>query len=140
MYAYEDKPAGTAVGVLVTNAEDKGVSNTYSLKSNYPDESNFSIRGNILYSADVFDFETKPTYEIGIEVQSPDGYTTTTHTINIRVAKDYSNRTIELKVYGKNLAGANLSGSTFPWPSTFEYTNLTDANLSGGNFTGLNFG
>ena len=59
LYAYEDKPVGTAVGVLVTDASDRGVSNKYSLKSNYPDESNFSIRGNILYSADVFDFETK---------------------------------------------------------------------------------
>ena len=64
IYAYEEKPAGTAIGVFVTNAADRGVSNTYSLLSNYPDESNFSIRGNILYSADVYDFETKPVMRL----------------------------------------------------------------------------
>jgi formylglycine-generating enzyme required for sulfatase activity/uncharacterized protein YjbI with pentapeptide repeats/alpha-tubulin suppressor-like RCC1 family protein/N-acetylneuraminic acid mutarotase len=138
-YAYEQKPVGNAIGVFVTDSPDRGVSNKYSLNSNYLDESNFSIRGNILYSADVFDSSIQQSYEIGIDIENPDGYVTS-EKINIWVAKDYSHRTMELKVYGKNLAGANLSGSTFPGPSTFEYTNLTDANLSRGNFTGLNFG
>jgi formylglycine-generating enzyme required for sulfatase activity/uncharacterized protein YjbI with pentapeptide repeats len=139
IYAYEEKPAGTAIGVFVTNAPDRGVYNTYSLLSNYPDESNFSIRGNILYSADVFDFETKPAYEIGVQVVSPDGYSTTTHTMNIRVAKDYSNRHMQLKALAKDLRGVNLSGASFTWDSYFDSSNLTDANLSRGNFSGLKF-
>ena len=111
-YAYEQKPKGTAIGVFVTDAPDRGVSNKYSLKSNYPHESNFSIRGNILYSADVFDASIQQSYEIGIDIENPDGYITS-ETINIWVAKDYSNRTMVLKVYGKDLAGANLSGPHF---------------------------
>ena len=35
LYAYEQKPVGTAIGVFVTDAPDRGVSKIF-LKSNYP--------------------------------------------------------------------------------------------------------
>ena len=136
LYAYEQKPSGTAIGVFVTDAPDRGVSNKYSLNSNYPDESNFSIRGNILYSADVFDASIQQDFEIGIDIESPDGYVTTTHTINIRVAKDYSGQSLVLNLYGKDLRGANMRGFTLLPGSRSYGANYSDADLTDANFSG----
>ena len=137
LYAYEQKPVGTAIGVFVTDAPDRGVSSKYSLKSNYPDESNFSIRGNILYSADVFDASIKQDFEIGIDIESPDGYVTS-ETINIWVAKDYSHQHLVVDATNTDLSGANFTRATMLPGSIFVHAKLIGADLTDANFSKVN--
>ncbi|MDC3336189.1 SUMF1/EgtB/PvdO family nonheme iron enzyme, partial [Opitutales bacterium] len=52
---------------------------------------------------------------------------------------DFSDQYLQLKALGKDLAGANLSGTSFTWDSEFDSTSLKNADLTEGNFSGLNF-
>jgi hypothetical protein len=69
----ENEPAGTQVGLLATTDPDTGDSFTYSLveDGNYPDNLAFSIDGDLLRTATVFDFETKSAYTI--KMRTTDG-------------------------------------------------------------------
>lgn len=69
----ENEPAGTVVGTLTTEDTDIHDNHTYSLVSGTgdADNSSFTIDGNILKTADTFDFETKSIYHI--RVQAIDG-------------------------------------------------------------------
>lgn len=71
-------PAGTMIGVLSTEDLDAGDSHTYELVSLGADPKNnasFDIEGNELVSGEIFDFETKDSYEINVRSTDAGGLT-----------------------------------------------------------------
>ena len=70
---------------------------------------------------------------------SPDGYTTTTHTINIRVAKDYSYQALSLAATHFDLRGANFTRATMLPGSIFNHAKLIGADLTDANFSNIDF-
>lgn len=72
----ENQPAGTVVGLLTGADPDAGDNFTFSLPVDaVPDNSSFTIAGNELRTAAVFDFETKNSYAIWIKVADAGGMT-----------------------------------------------------------------
>jgi len=71
----ENQPAGTVVGTLSTRDPDTGDTFTYSLVSGTGDEDNasFTISGDQLLTAEVFDYETKNSYSIRVRTTDNDG-------------------------------------------------------------------
>ena len=69
----EGEPVGTVVGNLATLDADSGDTHTYSLVAG--DTAAFSILGASLLTAAVFDFATKPSYEITIRGTDSGGLT-----------------------------------------------------------------
>jgi len=72
----ENEPSGTLVGFFTTDDEDAD-SHVYDFVSGAGDTDNasFSISGNELLTAEVFDFETKSSYSIRIESDDQNGGT-----------------------------------------------------------------
>jgi hypothetical protein len=64
----ENQPLGTAVGNFSTTDPDSGDTHTYTLAAGAGDTDNaaFTIVGNTLQTAAVFDFETKSSYSIRV--------------------------------------------------------------------------
>ena len=64
----ENQPAGTAVGTLSTTDPDTGNTFTYSLVAGpaAPDNASFTISGNTLQTAAIFDYEAKSSYSIRV--------------------------------------------------------------------------
>ncbi|MBO6496559.1 MAG: Ig-like domain-containing protein, partial [Roseivirga sp.] len=64
----ENNAVGAEIGVLSTTDADAGDSHTYTLVSGTGDADNasFTITGNKLLAAEVFDFETKDSYSIRV--------------------------------------------------------------------------
>jgi hypothetical protein len=64
----ENEPVGTAVGTFSTTDPDSGHTHTYSLVAGAGDADNasFTIVGNSLRTAAVFDYETKNSYSIRV--------------------------------------------------------------------------
>ena len=64
----ENEPSGTAVGSLSTTDPDTGNTFTYSLVSGTgsTDNASFTISGNTLQTAAIFDYETKNSYSIRV--------------------------------------------------------------------------
>jgi methionine-rich copper-binding protein CopC len=71
----ENQPVGTAVGTFSSTDPDPGDTFTYTLASGLGDTDNgsFSIVGNELRTAAVFDFETKSTYSIHVRTTDSAG-------------------------------------------------------------------
>jgi len=71
----ENQPIGTLVANLTARDEDVGDTHTFSLENTtlFPDNTSFSIIGNQLVTAAVFDFETKSTYTIYLRVTDQTG-------------------------------------------------------------------
>lgn len=71
----ENQNAGTQIGVLTATDPDVGDNHTFTLANNaqYPDNASFSVAGNLLLTAQTFDFETKPTYNIHVRVADQAG-------------------------------------------------------------------
>lgn len=69
----ENQPIGTLVGELSTTDPDQGDTHTYSLSGT--DAASFSINGNNLETAEVFDFEAKPSYSIEVTTTDIGGAT-----------------------------------------------------------------
>ncbi len=71
----ESLAVGTLVGNLSTTDEDAGETHTYSLVSGIGDTDNasFTIDGDRLESAEVFDFETKNSYSVRIQTNDGNG-------------------------------------------------------------------
>ncbi|WP_425393071.1 cadherin domain-containing protein [Ekhidna sp.] len=71
----ENNQIGDVIGAMSTTDEDAGESFTYSLVSGAGDTDNasFSIVGNELQAAEVFDFETQNSYSIRIETNDGNG-------------------------------------------------------------------
>jgi|GEM_PF-3338468 len=64
----ENQSSGTTVGILSTIDQDAGASHTYSLVTGdgSTDNGSFTISGNNLQSATVFDYEVKSSYSVRI--------------------------------------------------------------------------
>ncbi|MBL7111124.1 MAG: cadherin domain-containing protein [Bacteroidales bacterium] len=64
----EAQPAGTFVGKLTTTDPDEGDTHIYSLVEGdgWPDNGSFNISGDSLFTAEVFDYDTKSTYNIRV--------------------------------------------------------------------------
>jgi len=92
----ENKPAGTLAGSLSTSDPDAGDTFTYSFTCVTPgaDDASFSIAGNILNTAAIFDYETKKSYAICIRTTDSDGlffdknFTITVTDVNEQMAKN----------------------------------------------------
>ena len=70
----ENLPIGTTVGTLTTTDAEAGDTHTYSFCGGANDAS-FSIVGNALNTAAIFDFETKNTYDICLRTNDGNGGT-----------------------------------------------------------------
>jgi len=64
----ENQPIGTAVGTFSTTDPDAGDTFTNALVSGSGSDDNgsFTITGNTLYTAAIFDYETKNSYNIRV--------------------------------------------------------------------------
>ncbi len=73
----ESNPIGTVVGILSTSDEDVNQTHTYTLVSGPADAHNasFTIEGNQLLTAEVFDYETQGLYSIRIRTDDGNGGT-----------------------------------------------------------------
>ncbi|WP_236344901.1 cadherin domain-containing protein [Paenibacillus plantiphilus] len=73
----ENLPAGTAVGTISAADIDAGETFTYSLVSGIgsADNASFSISGDTLQTNDAFNFETKASYSIRIQVEDSANHT-----------------------------------------------------------------
>ena len=71
----ENSPANTTVGAFSTTDPTTGDSHTYTLVSGTgdTDNANFSIEGNMLKSAALFDYETKNSYTIRVRTTDNSG-------------------------------------------------------------------
>ena len=71
----ENSSIGTTVGSLSVTDPDQGDTHSYSLVSGTGDTDNasFTITGNTLKTAEVFDFETKSSYSIRVKVTDAGG-------------------------------------------------------------------
>ena len=71
----ENKPIGTAVGAFSTTDPDAADTRTYALVSGTGSTNNgsFTINGNSLKTAAIFDFETKSSYVIRVKVTDAGG-------------------------------------------------------------------
>ena len=71
----EDQPAGTLVGTLDAADEDAGDTHTFTLVNGAGDADNgaFTIVGNELRTAAVFDFEVKSSYTVRVRVRDERG-------------------------------------------------------------------
>jgi ELWxxDGT repeat protein len=69
----EKQPVGSAVGTLSTVDADVGDTFTYSLVADYGDNSLFSIVGNQIQTAAVFDYEAKSSYDIQVRTTDNGG-------------------------------------------------------------------
>ncbi len=68
----ENLPSNTLVGTLTSTDPDAGETFTYTLPGGTPDNTSFTISGNQLRTAAIFDFETKPSYAIKIRSTDSD--------------------------------------------------------------------
>jgi len=71
----ENKPAGTTVGTVSATDPDPGDSFTFTIVSGVGDYASFTIAGNVLKTAAMFDFETKSSYSIRVRVRDLIGAT-----------------------------------------------------------------
>jgi VCBS repeat-containing protein len=80
----ENEPAGTSVGTLAAVDPDAGDTHTFTVvAASGTDFASFAVSGNSLNSAAAFDFETKSSYTVTIEVS--DGLATFQKTFTITV-------------------------------------------------------
>ncbi|GEM_PF-1599657 len=71
----ENEPIGTVVGDLTTTDQDENETLTYSFKAGNTGNASFSISNSQLLTDEVFDFETKTTYNLEIIVTDKGGLT-----------------------------------------------------------------
>jgi len=73
----ENQPAGTVVGTFSTTDPDAGDSHTYSFVAGTGDDDNtsFTIVGDQLKTADVFDYEAQNSYSIRVQTDDGNGGT-----------------------------------------------------------------
>ena len=73
----ENEPISTVIGTLSATDPDEGDTHTFTLTdpAQHPDNAAFTIEGNQLKSAASFDFETKASYTLNLEVSDAGGLT-----------------------------------------------------------------
>ncbi|WP_160328158.1 LamG-like jellyroll fold domain-containing protein [Solirubrum puertoriconensis] len=144
----ENQLAGTTVGTLgTTDADGAGQTHTYELVSGTgsADNGSFSIVGNSLRTASIFDFETKSSYSIRVRVTDngvPVGSFEETFTIFVTDQPDVSARIssqTNVTCYGGRGGSAtvSVSGGTSPYTYVWEPSGgsgSTANNLFAGNY------
>ena len=73
----ENSPSGTVVGTLSAIDPDDGDTHTFNLTDpvQHPDNAHFTIDGDQLKAAAIFDFEAKASYTLNLQVTDADGLT-----------------------------------------------------------------
>ncbi len=73
----ENMPIGTLVGTFTTSDQDAGDSHTYALVAGTGDDNNssFTINGDQLETAEIFDYETQNSYSIRVQTDDGNGGT-----------------------------------------------------------------
>ncbi|MEJ8757762.1 T9SS type A sorting domain-containing protein [Pontibacter sp. H259] len=80
----ENNEIGAVIGVLTTTDADAGDTHTYKLVEDTEDNALFTIVGNELKAAAVFDFETRKSFTVRIQTKDLGGMTfETTQTISV---------------------------------------------------------
>jgi hypothetical protein len=117
----ENQPIGTVVSYLSSLDPNLGDTFTYTLVDleHYPDNAFFSIDGNRLLSAEIFDYETKDSYTIRIRTTDQGGLwfkknfvITILDVIDAPVAYDQSVTTPEDTALDITLTGSDQDGDT----------------------------
>lgn len=80
----ENADSGTVIGTLTAQDPDGSNTNTFSLVENSEDNASFSISGEQLVSAEVFNFESKTSYIVDVQVNDG-GANTFTEKITITI-------------------------------------------------------
>jgi hypothetical protein len=117
----ENQPIGTTVGSLSTIDIDAADSHTYNFCSG-ADDAYFILNGNLLKTAAIFDYETKPSYSICIRT-TDSGNLNTTQTFTIGVNNLVDTQTFE-----------DVSSAYWAWNFI---ERLYDAKVTGGCSTDL---
>ncbi|MEJ2706184.1 MAG: cadherin domain-containing protein [Anaerolineales bacterium] len=111
----ENQSSGTTVGTFSTSDPDSGDTFTYSFATGPGDDDNgsFTITGNSLKTAGVFDFETKPSYSILIRsTDSGSLFTEKAFTITINNANDPpTDISLSSSTVNENLPSGTVVGS-----------------------------
>ncbi len=113
---FEEQLVGTEVGTLGTTDIDAGDTHTYSLVAGTgsADNGSFSISGDRLLTAEVFDFETRSSYDIRIQTDDGNGGTfekTFTITV-IDINETGNNAPTDIQLSNQNVS-ENPVGTTF---------------------------
>lgn len=110
----ENKPVGTAVGMLSAIDPDAGDSFTYSLVAGTgdTDNSSFTITGTQLKTAQSFDYETKSSYSIRVRVTDSTGNPfEKALTINVTDVNEHTGPTIVSLSPVNNASGVPISSN-----------------------------
>jgi hypothetical protein len=111
----ENQSSGTTVGTFSTLDPDTGDTFTYSFATGSGDDDNgsFTISGDSLKTAGIFDFETKPSYSIRIRsTDSGSLFTEKAFTITINNANDPpTDITLSSSTVNENLPSGTVVGS-----------------------------
>ena len=83
----ENQDVGTVVGTLSATDADS-TSFTYSLPAGEADNASFTVEGDQLKSAEVFDFETKESYSVRVEVSDGELSYQETFTVSVTDVDD----------------------------------------------------
>ncbi|MFA7628493.1 MAG: Ig-like domain-containing protein, partial [Candidatus Dojkabacteria bacterium] len=121
----ENQPVGTLVGNLSATDPDAG-DTTFSYQlvdtATYPDNASFQIVGNELQTKSVFDYETKDSYQIKLQVSDPHGmtyakvFTITVNDVNdAPVAQDQSVTTPEDTLIDITLVATDVDGDALTY-------------------------
>ncbi|KPK84294.1 MAG: hypothetical protein AMS27_10390 [Bacteroides sp. SM23_62_1] len=117
----EDEPIGSLVGRFTTTDPDAGDTHTYALVTGTgsEDNSSFSITGDSLLTAEIFDFETKALYHIRIKTtDSGEGNMSFEKTFNIGV-----NDVVETGLDQKTYHEIRIYPNPFTDRVTIEFSN-----------------
>ncbi|NDK56529.1 T9SS type A sorting domain-containing protein [Pontibacter fetidus] len=107
----ENNAIGAAIGTLTTTDADAGDTHTYKLVEDTEDNAFFTIEGNELKAAAIFDFETKKNFNVRVQTKDSAGMTYET-TMAIAVTDVYEAPT--------GIADENYPGlEVYPNPATY---------------------
>jgi len=110
----ENRPAGTPVGTLTTTDPNGSDTHTFTLVSstscpgNGADNANFSIIGNTLRTAVSFDYETRSSYRVCVQVTDNNGLSF------------IGERTVTVQDVSDGVSDASLPSTGFPMGHTTE--------------------
>ncbi len=140
----EGQAAGTTVGTLSTTDPDAGDTFTYTLVAGAGDTDNgsFTIAGNLLQTAAIFDFETKSSYSIRVRSTDAGGlffekvFTITVNNVNEAPTDIALDNATLAENQPANTAVGNFSTTDPDAGDTFTYTLVAGAGATdNGSFT-----
>ena len=115
----ENQPIDTEIGILTTDDADTGDNHSYRFVSGFGDDHNtsFTISGDRLLTAEVFDYEIQSSYSVRIETNDGNGGTLArqfTITINDLADNNHAPTDISLSImdFNENTTSFNATFST----------------------------